>query len=1312
MQSKPSILAELTLGSLALGVFMTAPASATPGNGVIEAANCTSIAGWVCDKGGAANTATSVDFWENGAGVGAHYTGTATTAGRADADPYCGTNTGGVHSLSWPIPEALKDNKQHTLFVYEVDAQGATAIGTPTIGPCAPPPSPNAAPTGLLEVADGTHIAGYAMDPNFSGPIMVHIYVDGQMTQRMMANADRGPAIGVHGFDWHHEPFGAGKHDVIVYAIGVDATGAVDNINAALTNSPTSFNVGCLGLKGTISGGEFEWCTHYPAYWVDRQRNSQFVSNENVRILMDSSLGGTITQLYAGDWTHNLVMQHGGSAVQLSFYGNEAKGPRAYFYRNQPGECDPTPYTTEQACKAAHPGSPSLPVCVMEGDSLGAHVADCVNVKPCGFPDAGAAFNPIQAQGPSCSWNNPISATVTNNFTTWNGSLSKFNNYSKTSAFPGMTLNQTVQLGDVYAQVTYDITYNGPYRMTPGPAEIPAFFTASGVSDHLYYYNGPSGYTNSNSPMTRVQIDGQPDFGFGLPGMARPNLEAPLPAFNATESWWTLCDAADQRCVTLAAFDPIYQGGGASLGSDPATKPLKYGYMTPFGSLAFYPGEHIKFSLFIFPYKPDAVIGGKSIRQRIFELKQSYVPPIATPVPVLDSPLVITQYAGVPFSYQITAKNSPGYYLADNLPAGLTYDFATHTINGKIDAPGLYTPDLSAANGSGVDWQYLRINVQPKPPAPTAIAQSVSTTVNLSKSITLTGTDPSSLTLSYTVTSNPSHGTLNGSAPNLSYTPSSGFTGSDSFAFKVNNGAVDSAVATVSISVGNPPAPTANAQSVSTAFNTAKSITLTGSDPSSLVLSYTVTVSPSHGTLSGTAPTLTYTPTSGYTGPDNFSFKVNNGFLNSTAATVSITVNSPAAPTATAQSVATVFNTQMAITLTGSDPINLPLTYSVTANTAHGTLSGTAPNLTYTPTSGYSGSDSFSFKVRNGFVDSPVALIMITVNSPTVPSANGQPVTTNFNTPKSITLTGSDPINRSLTYTVTANPAHGTLSGAAPNLTYTPTSGYVGSDSFNFKVNNGDVDSMVASVLITISAPGCIATNACAANTCTGSPCQDSCGNSYPGTKICTTPPPTGGGDPSTPPTVLPIDPTILSSLDHRTFSLGDEIVIPYNGPATSFNWQLNPQNGAGVSHARSLTAPGTGSVIPTATPHLSLSTLSMNPGSYQLGFQVINGTAVSDWATASISLASAELVGVRVFPNPCRINRGDDSIAFDTLPANSQVKLFTVAGHWIKTLDAPSGSASWDLTNDSGERVASGIYLYHIKSPNGKKTGQVHIVK
>ncbi|MFN8495673.1 MAG: Calx-beta domain-containing protein [Caldilineaceae bacterium] len=86
------------------------------------------------------------------------------------------------------------------------------------------------------------------------------------------------------------------------------------------------------------------------------------------------------------------------------------------------------------------------------------------------------------------------------------------------------------------------------------------------------------------------------------------------------------------------------------------------------------------------------------------------------------------------------------------------------------------------------------------------------------------------------------------------------------------------------------------------------------------------------------------------------------------------------------------------------------------------------------------------------------------------PVANAQNVTTVQNTPVNIMLTASDADNNPLTYRVVNNPSHGTLSGTPPNLIYTPNSSFSGTDSFTFVANDGQVDSNIATISLTISA--------------------------------------------------------------------------------------------------------------------------------------------------------------------------------------------------------------------------------------------------
>ena len=163
-------------------------------------------------------------------------------------------------------------------------------------------------------------------------------------------------------------------------------------------------------------------------------------------------------------------------------------------------------------------------------------------------------------------------------------------------------------------------------------------------------------------------------------------------------------------------------------------------------------------------------------------------------------------------------------------------------------------------------------------------------------------------------------------------------------------------------------------------------------------------------------------------------------------------------PTAYAQSDTTDEDTALSITLFGSDPDGDPLSYIVVTNPTHGNLSGSGQTRTYTPSANYYGSDSFTFKVNDGTVDSDPATVSIIVNPVNdAPTANPQSVSTNEDQSKGITLTGSDIDGSISEYQVVSGPSHGTVTGGTgASRTYTPSANYYGSDSFTFKVKDDD----------------------------------------------------------------------------------------------------------------------------------------------------------------------------------------------------------------------------------------------------------------
>ena len=370
--------------------------------------------------------------------------------------------------------------------------------------------------------------------------------------------------------------------------------------------------------------------------------------------------------------------------------------------------------------------------------------------------------------------------------------------------------------------------------------------------------------------------------------------------------------------------------------------------------------------------------------------------PTATPQSVStteDTPVAITLTGTDPESDPLTfaVVTQPGNGTLSGVAPNLTY-----TPNANYNGADSFTFTASDATLTSAAAT-VSITVTAGNDAPTATPQSVSTAEDTPLAITLTGTDPESDPLTFAVVTQPANGTLSGVAPNLTYTPNANYNGADSFTFTASDASLTSAPATVSITVnpGND-APTATPQSVSTTEDTAVSITLTGTDPESDPLTFAVVTQPANGTLSGVAPNLTYTPNANYNGADSFTFTASDASLTSAAATVSITVNpGNDTPTATPQSVSTTEDTAVSITLTGTDPESDPLTFAVVTQPGNGTLSGVAPNLTYTPNANYNGADSFTFTASDASLTSAAATVSITVTAGNdAPTATPQSVST------------------------------------------------------------------------------------------------------------------------------------------------------------------------------------------------------------------------------------------------------------------------------------------------------------------------------
>ena len=357
--------------------------------------------------------------------------------------------------------------------------------------------------------------------------------------------------------------------------------------------------------------------------------------------------------------------------------------------------------------------------------------------------------------------------------------------------------------------------------------------------------------------------------------------------------------------------------------------------------------------------------------------------------------------------------------------------------------------------------------------APSALAQTLSIAEDTPLILNLHGTDLEKSSLSYLLVTGPAHGTLTGTAPNLTYTPTANFSGSDSFTFRVNDGALDSSPATVSIAViPINDAPVAQGKSILTPEDTPVTVTLSGIDFENNPLTFIVVDLPVNGTLKGTAPNLIFSPLADFSGLDRFTYRINDGTEDSATATVLITVTPVNdAPVATSKMVATRENTPLAIVLSGGDKDLNHLTFNIVTGPSNGTLSGTSPDFSYRPNINFTGSDSFTYRANDGTVNSPAATVSININAINdAPAPIAKSISTAEDTPVAIVLTGTDVDGDLVTFEIVTGPTNGALAGKSPNLIYTPSENFTGADSFTYRVSDGKLESAASSVSIAVTA--------------------------------------------------------------------------------------------------------------------------------------------------------------------------------------------------------------------------------------------------
>ncbi len=327
---------------------------------------------------------------------------------------------------------------------------------------------------------------------------------------------------------------------------------------------------------------------------------------------------------------------------------------------------------------------------------------------------------------------------------------------------------------------------------------------------------------------------------------------------------------------------------------------------------------------------------------------------------------------------------------------------------------------------------------------------------------------------------------INSALDGLSYAPNQYFHGSDTLTLNTNDlgngtaGGPFTDMSSVQITVNDTIPPTA----VNDAFSTNENVSLTtgnvltnDSDPDGDTLTAVQVTGPTNGSLTlNSDGTFTYTPNNDFHGTDSFTYQATDGTLLSNTATVTITVNHVnQAPVANDDS----FTSPEEQTLSGNvltndtDADGNSLTAILNTGPSNGTFTlHTDGTFAYTPNPLFHGSDSFTYFATDGQALSNLATVNITVtfvNHPPVANDDTYTIDANQTLSDNVLTNDTDVDGQALSAILSDSPSNGTVTLHTNGIfTYSPNAFFAGTDSFTYFASDGQSESNLATVTITV----------------------------------------------------------------------------------------------------------------------------------------------------------------------------------------------------------------------------------------------------
>ncbi|MBL7254562.1 Ig-like domain-containing protein [Paractinoplanes lichenicola] len=430
----------------------------------------------------------------------------------------------------------------------------------------------------------------------------------------------------------------------------------------------------------------------------------------------------------------------------------------------------------------------------------------------------------------------------------------------------------------------------------------------------------------------------------------------------------------------------------------------------------------------------------------------------------------------------------------NNDPLTVTIDVApTHgTATVNPDGTVTYTP---AAGFVGTDsFHYLvadgkggqagaTVTVGVINTAPEAHDDAVTTDTDTAVTITplANDRDDNGDALTVTAITNPAKGTavLNAGGT-VTYTPNAGYYGTDAFTYSIRDAHGLTATATITVTVRNAaPIAVDDRFVVRPGFTTKLDLLANDRDPNTgQKLSIATLGSPAKGTVTLNADgTVGYRPNALTEGTDTFDYVLTDDLGLTATGTVTIVID--ALPTAAPDTATTKGGTAVDIAVLGNDvdPEGAALTLVSVGTPANGTAVVVNGKVRYTPATGFSGTDTFTYVVRDAAGNTVTGTVTVTVAN-TAPTANDDAaaVLAGKQVDVDVLANDTDPnTGQTLTVTAVGTPAHGTATIVNGKIRYRAAADYAGTDTFTYTISDGKGGTAEAKVTVTVSSGAAVA---------------------------------------------------------------------------------------------------------------------------------------------------------------------------------------------------------------------------------------------